>query len=88
MWLKFGQRRGHRSHAGRDAHRRGQDVIDHQRGCGKQTCFFPQVLRCHGVAAAAARVCGNGLPIAKIDDHQQDQNGRNDGNQVLCPEQP
>ncbi len=86
MWLKFGQCRGHRGHAGRDPYRRGQDVVDHQRRSGQQPCFLTQVLSGHGVAAAAAGIGSNGLPIAEIDDHQQDQNGGDDRQKVLRPE--
>ena len=86
--LKFGQGRSHRGHAGGYAYRRGQDVIDHQGRGGQQPCFFAQVLGRDGVATAAARVGGNGLSITEIDDHQQDENGDNDGQKVLGADDP
>jgi hypothetical protein len=61
------------------------DVIDHQRRCGKQPCSFAQVFRRHGIAATTAGVGSNGLSIAEKDDYQQDQDGGDDRQQVLCP---
>src|ERR1700739_3618552 len=81
--LKFGQCGGHRRYAGGDAYGRGQDVVDHQRRGGGEPRFFTQILAGDGVAAAAARVSSDGLAIAEIDDHQQDQNGGDYGQKVL-----
>ncbi len=87
MWRwNLGQCRSHRGHAGGYAYGRGQDVVDHQRSGGQEPCFFAQVLRGHGEAAAAARVGSNGLAIAEIDNHQQDENGGDDGHKVLRAE--
>ena len=83
VWLKLGQRRGHRGHAGRNPYRCREDVIDHQRRRGQQPGSFAKILARHGVAAAAAGIRSDGLPVAKKDDHQQDQNSRDDGEKVL-----
>ena len=88
MRLKFGQCGGHRGHAGGDTYGRGQDVVDHQRCSGQEPCFLTQVLRGDGIAAAAAWIGSNGLPIAEIDDHQQDENGGDDGQKVLGADDP
>ena len=67
---------------GRDANRGGQDVVDHQRRRGKQTCPGAQVLGGDGVRAAAGGIRRNGLAIAEEDDAQQNEDDRDDGNQV------
>ena len=57
-----------RAHAGRNAHRGGQDVVDHERRGRQQTGIRAQVLSGHGVGAAALRIGLDGLAVAEVDD--------------------
>ncbi|MEI9977054.1 MAG: hypothetical protein WDO73_36380 [Ignavibacteriota bacterium] len=59
------------AHAGGDADRGGEHIIDHQRRGGQESSAMAQILACHRVRAAAARVGLDRLPVGKIDDHQQ-----------------
>jgi hypothetical protein len=63
-----------RAHSRRDTHGGGERVVDHQRGRGQQARAFAQILRGHGVRAAAAGIGVYGLPVAEVDDDQQRHN--------------
>ncbi len=76
VWLQGGHGGDERAHAGRDAHGGGEDVVDHQGGRGQQARALAQVLAGHGVGAAAVRIGVDGLPVAEVDDGQQDHDRR------------
>ena len=60
-----------REHAGRDADRDGQRVVDQERRRGDKACVRSDVLFRDGVGAAAFRVGKNGLAVGEGDDGQQ-----------------
>ena len=64
--LQAGHGGDERAHAGGDAHRCGEDVVDHQRRSGQQAGALAQVLRSHRVGAAALRIGVDGLAIAEV----------------------
>ena len=74
------------AHAGRDAHCSGEDVVDHERCRGQKAGAFAQVLAGHGVGAAAARIGLDGLPVAEVDDPEQDHDRRAHGHDVFHAE--
>jgi hypothetical protein len=75
------------AHAGRNAHRRGENVVDHQSGGGQQARPLTQILAGHRVRAATLRIGVNGLPVTEVDNGQQHHNGPADRDNVAHPEQ-
>jgi hypothetical protein len=67
-------------HATRHRHGDGEDVVDQERRPRDERRDLAEVLLRHDVAAAAARVGVDGLPVAGHHDHEQhaddDRNGR------------
>ncbi len=61
MRLQAGHRGDERAHAGRNAHGRSEDVVDHERRRRQQARAFAQVLRGHGVRSAALGIRIDGL---------------------------
>jgi hypothetical protein len=74
--------------AGRDSDGGGEDVIDHQGGGCQQARTGSEIFRGDRVRTAAAGIGSNGLAVTEIDDDQQDQDRRDDGNDVLNAHQP
>ena len=56
-----------------DRHRDGEDVVDEQRRAGDQRRVLAEVLAADDVAAAAARVGEDRLPVRRDDDREQDR---------------
>ena len=81
--LQAGNGGDQRAYAGRDAHRRGQDVVDHQRRRGQQSRAVAQVFGGHGVRAATLRIGLDRLPVAEVDDDQQDDDRAAHGDDVV-----
>ncbi len=66
----------------RDTNGGVEDVVDHQRRGGKQAGVVAQVLAGDRVAAAAVGVGLNRLAVAEINDGQQADDGKADGDDV------
>ena len=70
------------ANTGRDAHRRSQNVVDHQRRRGQQSRVISQVFRRNGVRAATPGIGLDRLPVAGIHNGQQNHDGHADGDDV------
>ena len=75
------------AHASRDAHRGGENVVDHERRSAQKPCALAQVLAGHGVRPAAMRIGLDSLPVTEVDDHQQDHDRRAHGYDVFHAQQ-
>ena len=83
MGLQAGSGRDERAYAGRDAHSGGENVVDHQGSGGQQPRALAQVLRGYRVRAAAFWVSVDGLPVAEVDNRQQNHDGGADRDDVM-----
>ena len=76
--LKAGDCGDEGSDACGDADRGGEDVVDHEGGCGEEAGALAEVLAGYGVAAAAVGVGVDGLEVGEEDDDQQPEDGEAD----------
>ncbi len=73
------------THAGRNTHRRCQDVIHHQGSCGQQSRPYAKVFTGDRVRSAALRIRHDGLSVGKVYDGEQADDTDADGNDVSHP---
>jgi hypothetical protein len=78
-----GKGRDQRTHTSRDADRRIENVVDHQRGGGQQAGIGPEILRRDRIAAASVRVRVDRLQVGNEDDDQQPNDCEADRHNVL-----
>src|SRR5205823_6557046 len=71
------------SHAGRDRHGHGQDVVDEQRRAGDQRRVLPEILAADDVGTAAAGIGKDRLAVGRDDDGQQDGDDDRDRDEVV-----
>ena len=76
MRLQPGDGRDERTHAGGDADGRGEDVVDHERGCGEQAGVIAEVFASDGEGTAAVGIGFDGLGVGEIEDDEQDRGWR------------
>ena len=71
---------------GRDRHRHGQHVVDHQRRAGDEARVLADVLLAHDVGAAAVGVGEDHLPVRDDDDREQHAHDDRDRHELAEPE--
>ncbi len=81
-------RRNQRAHSRGNTHRGRQDVIREQRRGRQQSRRRAQVKPRHRIGAATRGIRGDGLPVGKIYDHQQRDNGRANRDDIVNAQQP
>ena len=85
--LQAGYGGDERADSGRDANGGGEDVVDHQCGGGEKPRPGTEIFGGNGVGATALRVSSDRLAVGEVDDDQQDDDGRGDGNDEVDTEQ-
>src|ERR1039458_230386 len=85
MLLQRGHGGNQGTHASRNAHRCGQDVIHHQRGCGQQSGPHAKVFTGDRVRSAALRIRHDGLPVGEVYDGEEEDDTDTDGDYVSHP---
>jgi hypothetical protein len=76
--VELRHRRGKCADTGRDADRDVEDIVDHQGAGGEQAGIRSEVFPGDGVGTTIARIGLDGLPIGKVEQRQEYQDGGHD----------